>query len=473
MLHSLLHKETAPVQFHCSDDRLNAGFAWAKKRALACVHRADPVGGWFEAALPGRQAFCMRDTAHQSAGAAALGLMDVTKNMLAKFAGSIAESRDFCGYWEIDRRGRPAPVDYVSDADFWYNLPANFDILDACLRQYLWTADEDYLTGEDFTRFYDLTMTAYTQRWDRDGDGILERAPDGSRRGIGSYDEEHSLREAEVMSDMPAVQALGCDLYASLLRLRGEPERALEYAAKAARLRAVLAEKWWDESSRRLYKARFPGGRMVHARPDRQSGADRPPDPAASHMALYFGGLDDPRKLALELDAAAGIQKINVEGLTYLPGLFYRYGQVERAHAFLQRLVHPRLPRRRYPEVSFCIISTLAEGLMGICPIAAPGGLRRLETRPGLPSGMGFARMDALPVWDGHICVAHDGPLTTLENHTSAPIEWSAYTTPADFASEDSAPADSADNSRYPLITQVVGPGEIGRVSRPARANFR
>jgi len=24
-----------------------------------------------------------------------------------------------------------APVDYKSDADFWYNLPANFDIIDA------------------------------------------------------------------------------------------------------------------------------------------------------------------------------------------------------------------------------------------------------------------------------------------------------------------------------------------------------
>lgn len=65
----------------------------------------------------------MRDVSHQARGAHLLGLENHTKNMLLRFAQSIAESRDFCCFWEIDRNYRPCPVDYTSDDDFWYNLP--------------------------------------------------------------------------------------------------------------------------------------------------------------------------------------------------------------------------------------------------------------------------------------------------------------------------------------------------------------
>ncbi|NNK49182.1 MAG: hypothetical protein HKP01_09950, partial [Gemmatimonadetes bacterium] len=56
------------------------GFEWAKETALGYVRAGDPVGPWFEAALPGREAFCMRDVSHQAEGALALGLYDHTLN---------------------------------------------------------------------------------------------------------------------------------------------------------------------------------------------------------------------------------------------------------------------------------------------------------------------------------------------------------------------------------------------------------
>src|SRR5512140_111684 len=108
------------VSFACSDSRLNDGFAWAKERALAYAFDGDHVGPWYEAALPGRSAFCMRDVSHQCAGAHVLGLERRSANMLRKFAERIAESRDWCTYWEIAKWHRTAPVDYTSDADFWY-----------------------------------------------------------------------------------------------------------------------------------------------------------------------------------------------------------------------------------------------------------------------------------------------------------------------------------------------------------------
>ena len=122
-----------------------AVFDWARQQALAYAFSGDPVGDWYEAALPGREAFCMRDVSHQSMGAHALGLSGHTLNMLRKFAENISESKDWCSYWEIDRYGLPARVDYKDDTQFWYNLPANFDVLDCCYRMYLWTGDRTYI----------------------------------------------------------------------------------------------------------------------------------------------------------------------------------------------------------------------------------------------------------------------------------------------------------------------------------------
>src|SRR5215471_13472225 len=62
------------LDFDTSDANLNTAFAWARRQALAYAFRGDPVGDWYEAALPGRQAFCMRDVSHQAMGAHALGL---------------------------------------------------------------------------------------------------------------------------------------------------------------------------------------------------------------------------------------------------------------------------------------------------------------------------------------------------------------------------------------------------------------
>lgn len=129
-----LHAGVSPLTLKTSDARLAAAFEWARRQALAYVFEGDPAGAWYEAALPGRQAFCMRDTAHQSAGAHFLGLDRHTRNMLQKFAENISDSKDWCSFWEIDRYNRPAPVDYKDDTQFWYNLPANFDVLDACYR---------------------------------------------------------------------------------------------------------------------------------------------------------------------------------------------------------------------------------------------------------------------------------------------------------------------------------------------------
>ncbi|MBN2560908.1 MAG: hypothetical protein JXQ75_08260, partial [Phycisphaerae bacterium] len=185
----------APVEsrltFGCSDERLVESFAWARAQAMAYVRQGDPVGLWYEAALPGREAFCMRDVSHQAMGAHALGLQKHTLNMLRKFAANISESKDWCTYWEINRHDQPAPVDYRNDKEFWYNLPANFDVLAACYRMYLWSHDDVYLHDPAFLRFYEHTVTYYLEHWDLGLDKVLGRERFMNRE---SYDRRDSFQ---------------------------------------------------------------------------------------------------------------------------------------------------------------------------------------------------------------------------------------------------------------------------------------
>src|SRR5690606_24671108 len=192
------------IDFSCSDPKLTQAFQWAKEQALAYAFEGDPVGKWYEAALPGREAFCMRDTAHQATGAHFLGLAEHTYNMLYKFAVNISPSRDWCSFWEIDRHDRPAPVDYTDDADFWYNLPANFDVLDCCYRQYCWTGDRRYLEHPVFLEFYDRTVDDYVRTWDRDGDGFPEWYPEyGRQRGDSGNHRVRSSRKKRLRRRHP------------------------------------------------------------------------------------------------------------------------------------------------------------------------------------------------------------------------------------------------------------------------------
>jgi len=72
--HNAAKEINQTLSFNSSDNELNQLFSWAKKQALAYSFSDDPVGLWYEAALPGREAFCMRDVSHQAMGAHFLGL---------------------------------------------------------------------------------------------------------------------------------------------------------------------------------------------------------------------------------------------------------------------------------------------------------------------------------------------------------------------------------------------------------------
>ena len=395
------------ITFESSDERLARGFEWAKKQALAYVFTGDPVGDWYEASLPGRQAFCMRDVSHQSTGAQALGLAPLTRNMLRRFAASIAESRDWCAYWEIDKFGRPAPVDYKNDKDFWFNLPANFDVLNCCYRQHLWTGDKTYIEDPAFLNFYDRTVNEYVKRWDKDSDGVPESYREYGHRGIGSYDEDLDFHVL-VGSDLVASQIAAYAAYADLAALRRKPEAAARYRAESLRLRKWFNEAWWDAESRSFYRA-MKQDRTFFRRPN------------GAIPEIWFDAVDPGLRTSSALARLAGE---NVEVRSYLPEVAYRYELRDTAYAKLMEMLDPALKRREYPEVSYAAVGAIVEGLMGVRPDARS---LTVETFPRLSRETAWAALGRLPVFTNEVDVRHTGlRMTTLANRTGPAFLWRA-----------------------------------------------
>jgi hypothetical protein len=401
------------VEFQCNDVLLERGFYWAKAMALSYAHEGDAVGEWYEASLPGRNAFCIRDVAHYAVGAQILGLDAHNKNMLRKFAQGISASKDFCSFWEITKDNVPLQNDYTSDSDFWYNLPANFDILQTCWRLFLWTNDHDYLHASDLNAFYNATVHDYIKVWDKNNDGIPERAVPGSRKGIPSYEERDGYGTALMMSDLIAIQALAFDSYARIHRMKGNDYLFEKYTRKAVELREYYDKNWWDSDTNRFCSAMFEDGSF-------DSPADGDED--VSILPLYYGLIINGEKLNGELERMRGCDSEFVEYLSYLPEVFYKYNLNEEAYKYILRLTDPKLKRREYPEVSYAVIAAITIGIMGIEPNAEN---EMITTKNRLSESVGIARMDNIRVFGGEICVEQTGnSATELRNRTGDRILW-------------------------------------------------
>lgn len=463
-----------PLAFTTSDPRLSAAFNWARRQALAyAFDRGDPAGPWYEAALPGRKAFCMRDVSHQSLGAHALGLDRYTRNMLRAFARGISDSRDWCSFWEITRDGLPAPVDYHNDAEFWYNLPANFDVLDACYRMYLWSGDRTYIDDPVFLNFYRRTVDDYVNRWDLSAGGIMHRQrimnvrekSGGSRfadsRGIPGYDEQQPGFVAGV--DLIAVEYAAYVAYARIAQLRGEGDESRTYLHRARQMKSLLNKTWWHNSTDGFYAWLGPDYKLA--------GANFDPS------VLYYGAADAGAKSRAVVNGIvrriAGKAAIDIEEQSHLPEILYRYGDSAAAYQQLLDLASPGKSRREYPEVSYAVIGAIVTGLMGI-NVQPPEG-RTLTTIPRLTSATAWAEITHLPVRSNEIQLRHDGlRRTSLANLSGPSLMWRACL-PGSFAvlfvngtrapAERSAPA--ATGAPISCATVAVAPGSAAIVQAP------
>lgn len=415
------------LELSSSDRQLVKSFDWARQQAMAYVFDGDPVGPWYEASLPGRRAFCMRDVSHQAAGAQALGLSKYTHNMLYRFAENIAASRDWCSYWEIDYRNLPAPVDYKSDKEFWYNLPANFDVLDTCYRMYLWTGDPSYIHDPVFLNFYERTVTDYVSRWDLNVNHIMNRKnsanPPPFFRGDPSYEE--SRPDITLGVDLLAAQYAGYRSFAAIQAILGKKESAEMYSESASDVKALINSRWWN-SSRGFFYAYLDANHELQG----HAGAD----------LLYWNAADDGSRTQGALNDLLQAQRTEtphaVEPESHYAEILYRYGDPEAAYAEIMDLTQPGRERREYPEVSYSVVGAIVNGLMGIevkpsrsiQEIAQDGHFSTVvETLPQLTAKTAWVEIRNLPVQSDLITVREEASgKAIMTNHGKTDLLWQA-----------------------------------------------
>lgn len=405
------------ITFTSSDKKLEATFDWGKKMALSYTHDGnDPVGFWYEAALPGRDAFCMRDASHQSIAAEMLGLSKHNFNMIKKFAENISDSKDWCTFWEIDKNNHPCSADYLDDANFWYNLNANFDVIFACWRLYEWTGDKRYLKDETLAKFFKLSVNEYIERWILEPENILLRKQEMNIkpttkgryqdvRGLPSYVENYpGLTNS---SDLVASIYGGFEAYSKILATLGQAAESKKFHYQAEEYRRHLEEDWWNEENKAYHTFWTKNNQFA--------------DGEGLTYMLWFNAAQDAERIQGTVNKMMERKNWNIENISHFPLLWYRYNHTQEAYDILTTITS--MPRCEYPEVSYGMIEGIISGTMGIVPEASQ---KRVTTLPKITGGH-FLQIDNLPLLGGTISVRHDGNKTTkFVNNTPGNLTWEA-----------------------------------------------
>ena len=405
--------------FSSTDKKLEKAYEWARKTALSYSYTdIDPVGCWYMASMPIREAFCMRDVSHQATGAQILGLTRHNKNMLSHITGNISDSRDWCSYWEINRYGKPVPADYFNDREFWYNLTSNPDVMQTCLKMYEWTGDKDYIRDNTFTGFYDHTVSDYVERWDLTPDRIMKRSPYMNSpvnfdpdnkfhicRGIPSYNE--NLTGLSLGVDLVAALYSGYDAYSRISLLQGKNNLYDKARTTAVRYRELLESQWWNAAESRYHSGLMQDGKFVNSE--------------GSLYILWFGASDNAERIRLTIKDISS-NEWDIQYSTYFPEIFYNYGYCDEGYDYLTNL--PAMSKSEYPEVAFSLISACVCGAMGFEPSFSDksiGTLCRIKN-PDEESGI-----RNIAIFDGYMSVSHTGNSSTgISNDTSFDLTWKA-----------------------------------------------
>lgn len=414
--------------FNSSDKDLAQTVDWAKNRALSFSHDdKDPVGYWYEAALPNREAFCVRDVSHQSIGAEILGLRFHNLNMILKFCENISKSKNYATYWEINRYNKPAPVDYNDDKDFWYNLPANFDLIYAIKRLHNWTRNDQYINNPVIKNFISLSLNEYVKEWQIDSNHALSRNRYmyvqpmnefnknrfGNSRGIPTY-YERGNKLSYLGIDLTASYIAAIKSQIEILKLQNSDKRNIDkYVKQLDRELNFLNTFWWDDTQN-AYKS-------IIYQDKTHEFYSIGEDEAFHHYLLYFDVLEENKRIFDIINWYQENQhKLIIELKSYLPILFYQYGNSELANELLKELCSIKNTRRNYPEISFTVIEHITRGLMGI-----DANQNRIETISRLAQNQNWASVRGIPIRGSVIGVKHEGKNKTIfENLGDKEIVW-------------------------------------------------
>lgn len=184
-----------------------------------------------------------------------------------------------------------------------------------------------------------------------------------------------------------------------------------DYVKKQAFLKEQYLKEWHIGPGKGFYGAKLQDGTFF-----------REYDEEGNFLPIRFGILDGEPQMKEAIDVIKKHEPLIVEERSYYPQIFFRCGEREEAMDYLLSLCDPKLERREYPEVSYALVGTVVNWVMGI---------RREEngqivTCFGLPQTQ-WARAERVPIGRTVIDVFHKGKSeTVLTNRGEKPVLWKA-----------------------------------------------
>jgi hypothetical protein len=221
------------------------------------------------------------------------------------------------------------------------------------------------------------------------------------------------------------MQYAGYRSYAAIQVMRGEAKSAETSLRNASEMKALINQKWWNDSGSYFYSYIDTSGSFKG-----KAGAD----------LLYRNAADDgPRtKAALKslLEKERTEPASAVEPKSHYAEILYRYGSSDAAYAEIMDLSRAGRERQEYPEVSYSVVGAIVNGLMGIntrlsesIEDATHGsGIETIvETLPQLTANTHWVELRNLPVQDDFITVRQEEKrLTFLANQGGSDLVWQA-----------------------------------------------
>ena len=197
---------------------------------------------------------------------------------------------------------KPAPVDYNNDKDFWYNLPANFDLIYAIKRLHNWTGNDQYIKNPVIQNFILLSLNEYVKEWQIDSNHALTRNRTmyvqlanefyenrfGNSRGIPTY-YERGNKLSYLGIDLTASYISAIKSQIEILKLQNSDKSNIDkYVKELHRELNFLNAFWWDDTQN-AYKSIIYQDK-TH---DFYSIGE---DEAFHHYLLYFDVLEENKR---------------------------------------------------------------------------------------------------------------------------------------------------------------------------------
>ncbi len=395
--------------------QLVADFAWARQRALDWVQTGKKAGNiaCYWAGLITRPAFYSRDFAHQTAGAHLLGLDAENLSMLRTFAASATSARRFYPLWSFGFDGSIFRTDYRSDTDFVREIPAVFELTQKGAELFRWTGSRSYVDDSRLFTYYRNSVNAFITAHDDNRNTVADEDGTGSIfRGVASYNENHEkLLEAGDGIGSQYQALLG---FATVQAARGDSTGAATTRQRATALRAHFARSWFSTSANRYIRGFNASGALTNFGKENSWFMPMKEITApGSRTNAYLDFIDS---------SVSALPRFNIEAYTYLPETFFRWGRINQGWKWLRFVADSRAA---YPEVSYTVISNIAEGLLGIRPNAPADAL---STVPNLPGAVPWLRLDHIMLGQHDLAVRHDGTRSSTLTHNSGPrpLTWTA-----------------------------------------------